>query len=62
MFTYVLRAHLPSNPRKVKYRGDMRIKGSRPEDIPEIGEGCGLRWQILLIPLDFIRRVACVLR
>lgn len=41
LFTYVL----ASNPYKVERRGDVRIKGSRPEDIPEIGEGCGLRWQ-----------------
>lgn len=37
-------------------------KGLHPEDIPEIGEGCGLCWQSLLIPLDFIRQAACVLR
>ncbi len=51
-----------SNPFKVERRRDMREKSLHPEDIPEIGEGCGLHWQRFIIALDFIRQVACVLR
>lgn len=59
----VLGACSLSNPFKVEHRRDMKEKKYlHPEDIPEIGEGCGLRWQSLIIPLDFIRQVACVLR